>query len=189
MPEKRTYYENEYPHDKDLKQPYLEWVRSTKWYNVVIFGHSIGHDDNIHMSINQLKRRIDYRRSNGMSTDMEWDALNRLKCYKCTQDKCNQRTETPYYRFDLSNADSWRDTFKEIDVCIKAGTALCHPFCEDRTEDVSKIYTINIEYYFDVTPNNKKTDTFEIEGTKRDAIKKALAKWPNSRVISYEEAE
>lgn len=64
---------------------------------------------------------------------------------------------------------------------------------ESEPQDLSaspKTYIVDISYYFDVTPDNIKTATFEFEApSKNRAVVLALRKWPNSTLMTCKEKD
>jgi len=181
----KKYFQNEIPHEVDIIQPFNKWCKSHEGHNAVIFSDGDCDENGIHLSINHLKKRIAVRDEAGLSASKEAQALISLTCEKCVQQQCPFRTDECQWTL------ARRDMTEEIDNCVKNNLIPCGPYTYDEIEAMEpKIWLIETEYYFDVTPKLKKKAYFEIESKSRSRAElKAEQKWPNSTVTSSKEKQ
>ena len=81
-----------------------------------------------------------------------------------------------------------KNAAKTLRAMYKKGSCV-HDICESVNKP-NKTFIVEISYYFDVTPDNTKTATFEIEApSKNRAVVLALRKWPNSELVDCKEKD
>ena len=175
-------------HTEDITVPFSKWVKDLHDCNCAIFDSGYITGDNVHLTINHLKHRIRVREENGLNTIIEAKALLALSCNTCVQQGCTVRGDE--CEFPIKPLGE----VQALSSCVRFGLEPCEPYDDDDEEYLDpkylapRIFTIETEYYFDVTPNNKQRATFEIQNKSRYmAVHKALSKWPNSTLINSKE--
>lgn len=168
-----------------LNKPFLMWGKSaglTNVINIAFFANHIADPDSIHLTINELKARINELNNSNEDNSIELTVLRSLSCKECILKGCGDRNE--YSRFWDVTDKKQDDTERQRPVrtlCTKWDLDPV-PFINPREESPNQ-YSVSIEYYYDCSPNYKKSHTAEVEATSEtEAQKKILRKWPNSTV-------
>lgn len=174
-----------------LSKPFLMWGKSsglTNVINIAVFANHVGDPDSVHLTINELKARINELNDSNEDNSTEMAILKSLSCKECILKGCGDRNE--YSRFwdapekirdDISRQNPTRTLCTKWDLNPV-------PFINPREENNLKLYSVSIEYYYDCSPNSKRSHTAEVEGTCfENAQEKVLKKWPNSKATKVTE--